>query len=120
MKFIKKYHRHILIGLISGILNGLFGAGGGSVVVPAMVKFLKTEQKKAHATAIAIILVMSAISSFFYIRNGYFDFGLWLPVTLGGVIGGMVGAKVLDKISVKWLKIIFGSVILITSFKMIF
>ncbi len=120
MKFIKKYNRHIIIGLISGLLNGLFGAGGGSIVVPAMVKFLDIEQKKAHATAILIILVMSAISSFFYIRNGYFDFGLWLPVTIGGCVGGMVGAKVLDKISVKWLKIIFGSVILITSFKMIF
>lgn len=120
MKFIKKYNRHILIGIISGLLNGLFGAGGGSIVVPAMVKFLDIEQKKAHATAIAIILVMSAISSFFYIRNGYFDFGLWLPVTIGGCIGGMVGAKFLSKISVRWLKIIFGSVILITSYKMVF
>ncbi len=120
MKFIKKYNRHILIGLLSGLLNGLFGAGGGSVVVPAMVKFLNIEQKKAHATAIAIILVMSAVSSIFYIRGGYFDFKLWLPVTMGGVVGGTIGAKLLSKISVRWLKIIFGSVILVTAYKMIF
>ena len=60
----KKYYRHISIGLVSGILNGLFGSGGGCIVVPAMEKFLKMDEKKSHATAIAVILVMSAVSSF--------------------------------------------------------
>lgn len=120
MEFLKKYNRHILIGLVSGVLNGLFGAGGGSVVVPAMELFLKMEEKKAHATAIAVILVMSAVSSFFYIRGGYFDFKLWLPVTIGGIFGGAAGAGVLSRISVRWLKIIFGAVIVVTAVKMIF
>lgn len=120
MKFFKKYIKHIIIGLISGVLNGLFGAGGGSVVVPAMEAFLDIDEKKSHATAIAIILLMSIVSSFFYIRSGFFDFRLWLPVTVGGVGGGLLGAKVLTKIPVKWLKIIFGSVIIITAFKLVF
>lgn len=120
MGILRKYYRHILIGMSSGILNGLFGAGGGSVVVPAMEKFLKTEEKHAHATAIAVILVMSAVSSYFYIRSGNFNFGLWLPVTLGGVAGGAAGAALLSKISVRLLKIIFGTVIVITAAKMIF
>ncbi len=102
------------------MLNGLFGAGGGSVVVPAMTKFLKMEDKKAHATAIAIILLMSAVSSFFYIKNGYFDTGLWAKTAAGGIVGGAVGAAVLARISVKWLKIIFGAVIIVTAVKMIF
>ncbi len=120
MKFFKKYNRHILIGILSGILNGLFGAGGGSVVVPAMEMFLKIDEKKSHATAIGVILIMSAISSVFYIREGHFDFGLWLPTAAGGIFGGALGAKILSKISVRWLKIIFGSVIVITAIKMIF
>ncbi|MBQ7109122.1 MAG: sulfite exporter TauE/SafE family protein [Clostridia bacterium] len=120
MKNLKKYKGHILIGLISGILNGLFGAGGGSVVVPAMEKFLGTEEKKAHATAIGVIFMMSVVSSVFYIRGGYFDFKIWLPAAIGGVAGGMLGAKLLSKISVKWLKIIFGGVIVVTAVKMIF
>lgn len=120
MKILKKYYKQILIGIISGFLNGLFGAGGGSIVVPAMEIFLKLKDKKAHATAIAIILVMSAVSSVFYIVKGNFDFSLWLPVTIGGIFGGMLGAKLLTKIPVKWLKIIFGSVILVTAYKMIF
>ena len=104
-----------MIGVTSGVLNGLFGAGGGCVVVPAMEKFLDMDEKKSHATAIAVIFLMSAVSSVLYIRGGWFDFSLWLPVTLGGLIGGALGAK----ISVRWLKIVFGSVIIVTAVKMI-
>lgn len=117
---IKKYWKQALIGLVTGILNGLFGAGGGSIVVPAMEKFLGIDGKKAHATAIAIILMMSLVSSVIYVRQGYFDFKLWLTVSIGGIAGGLVGAKVLDRIPKKWLKIGFGTVIIITATKLIF
>lgn len=115
-----KYKKHILIGLVTGVLNGLFGAGGGSVVVPAMEKFLDLDKKKSHATAIAIILPLSIVSSFFYIRNGFFDFKLWLWVTIGGMAGGFIGAKILNKISKRALKIVFGGIIIVTAVKMIF
>lgn len=115
----KKYWKHVVIGVICGFLNGLFGAGGGSVVVPAMEKFLNVDEKKSHATAIGIILLMSIVSSWLYIKNGFFDLKLWVLVTAGGVIGGLVGANALDKIPKKWLKIIFGAVILFTAVKMI-
>lgn len=120
MKFFKKYYHHILIGIISGILNGLFGSGGGCIVVPSMEKFLKIDEKKSHATAIAVILMTSVVSSYLYMRGGFFDFKIWLPVTVGGLVGGWVGALLLSKISVKILKIVFGSVIAVTAFKMIF
>ena len=116
----KKYGKHIVIGIVSGFLNGLFGAGGGSVVVPAMEKFLGMEEKKSHATAIAIIFLFSIVSMIFYLSKGYFDVGIWIPVTIGGVAGGLVGAKLLSKIPKGWLKIIFGGVIVITAIKMIF
>ena len=112
------YGRQIIIGLLSGVLNGLFGAGGGSAVVPAMEYFLKMEEKKAHATAIAIILVMSIVSAVFYVKAGHFDLGLWIPVTIGGVAGGLVGAKALAKIPKRWLNILFGGVIIVTALKM--
>lgn len=115
----KKYWKEIVIGLLTGILNGLFGAGGGSVVVPAMEKFLDIDEKKSHSTAIAIILMMSVVSSVTYIYKGYFNFNLWLYVSIGGIAGGFVGAKLLGKIPKKWLKIIFGGVICVTAVKMI-
>ena len=116
----KKYHKEIIIGALTGILNGLFGAGGGSVVVPAMEKFLNIDEKKSHSTAIAIILMMSLVSSATYIYKGFFNFNIWLWVSIGGIAGGFVGAKLLGKIPKKWLKILFGGVICATAIKMIF
>lgn len=116
----KKYRKEIIIGALTGILNGLFGAGGGSVVVPAMERFLDMDEKKSHSTAIAIILMMSGVSSATYIYKGFFNLKLWALVSVGGIIGGFVGAKLLGKIPKKWLKILFGSVICVTAVKMIF
>lgn len=116
----KQYYKQILIGLVGGLLNGLFGAGGGSVVVPAMEVFLGMDEKKSHATAIAVILLLSLVSSVFYLKNGFFDLKLWIPVTIGGILGGLVGAKALAKISKSGLKIVFGGIIMITALKLIF
>lgn len=116
----KKYYKQILIGLVGGLLNGLFGAGGGSIVVPAMEMFLDMDEKKSHATAIAVILLLSAVSSVFYLKHGFFDLKLWIPVTIGGMLGGLVGAKALSRISKSGLKIVFGGIIMITAFKLIF
>jgi uncharacterized membrane protein YfcA len=117
---IKKHWKQGIIGLCTGLLNGLFGAGGGSVVVPAMEKFLGIEEKEAHASAILVILVMSAVSSFIYVRQGFFDTKLWLYTSIGGIVGGMVGAKLLAKVPKRWLKIGFGVVIFVTAVKLIF
>ena len=115
-----KYKKEIIIGLLSGILNGLFGAGGGCIVVPCLEKFLGFPQKKAHATAVGIILIMSALSAVIYVLRGQFNFPIWLPVTIGGSAGGVLGGMLLPKISGKWLRTIFGGIIIITALKMIF
>ncbi len=115
-----KHKKEIIIGLIAGALNGIFGAGGGSVVVPALEKFLKMPSKTAHGTAVGIILLMSSVSAVIYVMRGQFDVKIWLPVTVGGFIGGFAGGAVLSKISGKWLKIIFGAIISVTAIKMIF
>ncbi|MBQ9757484.1 MAG: sulfite exporter TauE/SafE family protein [Clostridia bacterium] len=116
----KKYLKPVTIGFTTGILNGLFGAGGGSVLVPLMEKFLKIDEHKSHATAIPVILLMSAVSSFLYVKRGFFDFRIWLFVSIGGVVGGFWGAKFLKKVPKKWLKIGFGAIICVTAAKMIF
>ena len=116
----KKYAKEIAIGLVTGLLNGLFGAGGGSIVVPVMEMFSGVDEKMYHATAIAIIFLLSCVSSVFYLTHGFFDLKLWIPVTIGGMAGGLVGAKTLAKISKSSLKIIFGGIIMITALKLIF
>ena len=120
MHIIKRYRKEALIGLLCGFLNGMFGSGGGIVVVPLMEKILHLSPKKSHPTTILTILIISLSSSVFYVSKGYFDLGLWFYVSVGGILGGVVGAKLLSKIPKKWLKIVFGAVILTGAYKMIF
>ncbi|MBD9220508.1 MAG: sulfite exporter TauE/SafE family protein [Clostridiales bacterium] len=62
----KNGRKTILIGIITGFANGLFGSGGGTVVVPCMEKYLGIDAHKSHATAIAVILPLSVLSAVIY------------------------------------------------------
>ena len=103
-----KYLKYVAIGLVTGAANGLFGSGGGSIAVPAMVHFLDAEEHKAHATAISVILPLTVVSSVYYISKGYVDWSLTLKVTIGGLVGGYIGARLLNVCPEKWLRRIFA------------
>lgn len=109
----------IVIGFITGIINGLFGSGGGTIVVPALVFLIKMEDIKAHATAISIILPLSIISTFIYLKSNMINFDIGLIVVMGGIIGSFIGAKLLKKIPNLVLRKIFGCIIIITALRMI-
>lgn len=116
---LKKWWKEVAIGIVAGFLNGFFGAGGGSALVPMAEKFLNIEEHRSHATAIPVILLFSLVSAFLYVRQGFFDFKIWMYVSIGGIAGGLAGAKFLKRIPKKWLKIGFGAVICITAIKMV-
>jgi len=115
----KKNFISAFVGIVTGFANGLFGSGGGTIIVPAMERFLNIKPHKAHATAIAIILPLSVLSMFIYLRNGKIDWFNVIMLSLGGMAGGFVGAKLLNKISDKWLHKIFGVFMLAAAVKMI-
>ncbi len=98
----------ILTGASAGFINGLFGGGGGMIVVPMLIKLLGREQKKAHATAILIILPLSILSGLLYASSGAFNLKVGFPVILGVVGGGIIGALALKKLSNQWVLIIFS------------
>ncbi|KNF09247.1 putative permease [Gottschalkia purinilytica] len=110
----------LAIGLIAGIVNGLFGSGGGTIVVPAMVFLLGMDEHKSHATAISIILPISIISTLIYFKNGILDFKVAGIVTIGGIIGGYIGAKLLNRIPRKILRKMFGTFMIIAAIRMVF
>lgn len=116
----KNFVKSGIIGIVSGFINGLFGSGGGTLVVPAMEKILNVRAHRAHATAIAVILPLSVISSFIYIKDTSVDWSTMMYVSLGGVCGGFIGAKLLKKFTVRWLHITFGLFMIIASMGMIF
>lgn len=67
--------KKIAIGLFAGMITGLFGSGGGMILVPAFTFFLHLGEKEARATSVFCILPMVCASSFFYIKSSYIDFG---------------------------------------------
>ena len=114
-----KHIKLISIGLITGFINGIFGSGGGMIIVPALIFLLNLEEHKAHATAISIILPLTIISTFLYLTEDIIKFNIALYVALGGVIGSFIGAKFLNKIPAPLLRKIFGSIIIYTAVRMI-
>ncbi len=109
----------VITGLVSGFVNGLFGAGGGVISVLALTYFLKTEKKKAHATTVIVILAFSVVSIFTYGIKENIDVSLSIASGLSGALGGLLGAYLLKKIPVKYVSKIFGALMLLSSFRML-
>ena len=82
-----------LIGAIGGILGGLFGAGSGLVILPAMIHFLKTDEYKARGTTLCVVLIITIASSFFYYKNNFIDFKIAINAAIGGILGGFIRGK---------------------------
>ena len=112
--------KNSLIGLFTGFINGSFGSGGGTLLVPILNDIIKLEEHKSHATALAIIVFLTAASSSIYIFKGTYDFQLTCKVAIGSIIGGIIGAKLLSKVTGKFLRIIFGIIMIIAAFRMVF
>lgn len=110
----------VIIGLIIGGINGLFGAGGGMLAVPALTFALGLQQKRAHATAIALILPLCAVSSVAYLVNMTFDFSVIIPTAIGVTIGGVIGASLLKKLSNDFITFVFYALMLFAGLKMVF
>lgn len=96
----------------AGALNGLFGAGGGMVLVPLMGKLTDLDEKCLFSSAVAILLPICIVSLIF--ANGWdsFSFMQSLPYLAGSLLGG-IGAGILGKrIPALWLHRALGILIL--------
>ena len=85
--------KKILVGLIAGVISGLFTAGGGLILVPAFLYTLKMQPKQARATSIFCILPMVVVTAFFYGRSNYIHRKIGILCALGGIIRRIVRSK---------------------------
>ena len=102
----------VVIGAMVGFLSGLLGGGGGTLVVPTYQSLLGMDAKKAHATAIATILPLCVVSSIVYIVRGGYDYSRMGVISIGVVIGGVIGSLLLKKLSNSFISIVFYSLML--------
>lgn len=107
-------------GIVIGLINGTFGGGGGMVAVPLLKNSLDLPSKKAHATAILIIAPVCAVSAISYVLKGYAVPSVLIPASIGNILGGIVGAKLLNAISNVWVEITFIALMLLVGVKMFF
>ena len=108
--------KKIFMGAICGLLNGLFGSGGGVAAVP-MLEAAELEPKKSHATSVALIFLLSTATTVSYLLGDKLDFGLAWQYIPYGIIGAVIGAVLLKKIPNSLLRRIFGGVILFAAFR---
>ena len=109
----------MLIGFFAGIISGLFASGGGMILVPSFIYLLKMNDVESRATSVICILPMVVTSGIFYYTSNYIDWKIGLLCAIGGVVGGIVGAKLLNRLPAKYLKIAFTIFLIYASYKMI-
>ena len=115
----KEFLYKALIGFFAGIVSGLFASGGGMILVPAFIYLLKMGDVESRATSVICILPMVVTSGIFYYTNNYIDWKIGVLCAIGGIAGGIVGAKLLNKLPDKYLKIAFTFFLIYASYKMI-
>ncbi|HWQ54676.1 MAG TPA: sulfite exporter TauE/SafE family protein [Bryobacteraceae bacterium] len=103
----------------AGTLGGLLGLGSGAMKVMAMDQAMRLPFKVSTTTSNFMIGVTAAASAGVYLRRGYIDPGLAMPVTLGVLAGATVGARFLAKAQPRLLRLVFAIVVAVLALRMI-
>lgn len=115
----KKKLKFIIGSFLAGVCNGVFGIGGGILIVP-LLESLKLNSKVAHATSVAIVAIFCVFSFLCHYFCGYFDFWQSIYFVPAGMVGAVVGVFVLKKVRSQFLRRIFGVIILMSSIRLFF
>lgn len=111
-----RYFTIILIGFSAGIVNGLFGTGGGIFIVFLFSRIYANSsqygKKDCFAMTLTVTLAFSVVSLFGYLQNGSLGTELLTPVFLPAFLGGLAGAYLLNKINVGVLRKIFAGIVI--------
>ena len=111
----------ILIGIAGGFLSGMFGVGGGVIIVPALVFFIGMSQHQAQGTSLGLMLFpIGILAAYNYYKTGQMDIKAGLIVAATFVIGGYFGSKISLSLDQALIKKLFGIMMLIVSIKLIF
>jgi uncharacterized membrane protein YfcA len=109
------------IGLFAGVLSGLFGIGGGIVIVPLLVLVVGLTTTQAAGTSLAALLLpVGALGAFEYWRGGFVDLGFAALLAVGLLIGAYLGARLGISLPVEVVQRGFGILLVIVGVRFIF
>lgn len=106
------------MGIAAGFLSGVFGVGGGILVVPALVMVVKMNQRLAHGTSLAAVLPISVASLVGYSTAGEVDWPVALFLAIGAVVGAVVGTRLLSVLPQRLLAFAFSGLLLATALRL--
>lgn len=107
-----------LVGLAAGLLSGMFGVGGGILLVPGLVLVAKMDQRIAHGTSLAAVLPISASSLVTYWAHDHVDWRVGACLAIGAVIGAIVGTRLLHVLPHRTLAIAFSMLLIVTAIRL--
>jgi len=107
------------IGLVAGLMSGLFGVGGGTIIVPLLVVLLRFDQRLAAGTSLAAIVPTAAVGVVSYAVSGSVA---WIPAIIlaaGAVVGAQIGTWLLARLpqnALRWGFVVFLVVVIVMLF----
>ncbi len=110
--------RAVALGFVAGLVGGLFGIGGGVIVVPGLVLWLGFEQHRASGTSVATIVASAGAALITFAGDGSVDWGAAAVITSGAVTGAAIGARILHRIPAATLRRVFAIVLVVAALRM--
>jgi uncharacterized protein len=112
---------YVALGLVAGILGGMFGIGGGTILIPALVFLFGLTQHQAQGTTLAIMVPpIGLLAAMQYYSKGQVKLAMAGFICAGFFVGGLIGALLVQNIPDLGLKKLFGVFLLTVSLQMIF
>ena len=109
----------LALGVIAGTVAGLFGVGGGVIVVPGLVLWLAISQREASGTSTATIVASSAAAMIAFGIGGNVDWGAAGLILVGSVVGAWGGAWIAERVNERALAITFAFVLAVAGVRMV-
>ena len=108
------------IGLVAGIVSGLFGVGGAIVIIPGLVLLLKMSQHAANGTSLAALLLpVGLLGTIEYYRRGEVNLPYAVVIAVGLLFGALIGARLAGSVSDLALRRAFGALLLLVSVRLL-
>ena len=113
----KSHWKTAVAGVAAGIVNGLFGAGGGMILVPLLTILTDLEDREVFPASVSIILPMCLVSLGISAMSQGLPWGTALPYLIGSVLGGIMAGLFGKRIPTAWLHRGLGILILWGGFR---
>lgn len=114
-----RFRHAAVVGAAAGLLGGLFGVGGGLIIVPGLMGLAKMERRLAHGTSLAATLPIAAASLVTYLAHGNVDWAVAVFLAVGAIAGAVIGTHLLRVIPKRLLVIVFVVTVLATATRLL-